>query len=77
MNPNELEHQPVGDIVAQIVQEWGKKEKVTVQQFCEVSRNVGNTRVVEILEEVEQAELEYTLPTFTEDSPRDSGTQVI
>lgn len=77
MNPDELEHQPVGDTVAQIVQEWGKKERVTVQRFCEVSRNLGNKRVVDILEEAEHAELERTLPTFTEHSPRDSDTQAI
>ena len=40
MNAAALESQPVGDILLHIVQEWSKVGgKVTVSQFCEVSKN--------------------------------------
>ena len=51
MNAAVLETKPVGDILLNIVQEWSKiGGKVTVEQFCNVSKQVLNIgRVEQIL----------------------------
>ena len=48
---NELDGLHIGEIVFGIVKKWGKKTKVTVSKFSQICKELGNTRVVEILEE--------------------------
>ena len=50
-----LETRPVAEILLSIVLEWGKVgDKVTVKEFCEVSKQLGIGRVEHILREAEQ-----------------------
>ena len=61
-----------GDVVLQIVQEWARREEVTLSHFCNVSRELGNSRVQGILSEMEQADIDRKLPAFVQQSPRNS-----
>ena len=69
MNLDELEklsHSP-GDIVLCIVQEWARREAVTVSHFCRVSQNLGNERVYSILSSMAQTDsLSSSLNTCVE-----------
>lgn len=53
MDARKLETLPLGDIILSIVQEWMRKEKVSVKRFCIVSSKLGNLRIEEIMKEVE------------------------
>lgn len=53
MDAEQLENQRVAEIIKNIVDEWGKKEKVTPTRFCEVCEQLGITRMQEVLEEAE------------------------
>lgn len=50
MDAAKLETLPIGDIMQSIVQEWGKKEAVTVRLFSDISEELGVPRVGEIME---------------------------
>ena len=64
MNPAALETKPVGDIILNIVQEWSKKEVVTVEQFCLVSKHeLKIPRVEHILKKAEE---KWRYLTFSE-----------
>lgn len=55
MDAEELETRPVAEILLSIILEWSKVgEKVTVQEFCEVSKELGIGRVGHILREAER-----------------------
>lgn len=53
MDARKLETLPLGDIILSIVQEWMRKEKVSVKQFCSVSSKLGNLRIEAIMKEIE------------------------
>ena len=53
MDARKLETLPLGDIILSIVQEWMRKEKVSVERFCTVSSKLGNLRIEEIMKEIE------------------------
>ena len=50
MDATKLDTRPIGDIMQSIVQEWGKKEAVTVRLFSDISKELGVPRVEEIME---------------------------
>ena len=55
MNAEALETRPVAEILLNVVLEWSKVgEKVTVQEFSEVSKELGIGRVEHILREAER-----------------------
>ena len=51
MDATKLDTRPIGDIMQSIVQEWGKKEAVTVRLFSNISKKLGVPRVEEIMKE--------------------------
>ena len=53
MDARKLETLPLGDIILSIVQEWMRKEKVSVKRFCTVSSKLGNLRIEAIMKEIE------------------------
>lgn len=53
MDAVKLNTRPIGDIMQSIVQEWGKKEAVTVRIFSDISsKELGVPRVEDIMKEV-------------------------
>lgn len=53
MNAKMLERLTVAEILLSIVLEWSKIEKVTIKEFCEVSKNLGIGRVEDVLQKAE------------------------
>lgn len=51
MDATKLDTLPIGDIMQSIVQEWAKKEAVTVRLFSDISKELGVLRVEEIMKE--------------------------
>ena len=51
MDATKLDTRPIGDIMQSIVQEWAKKEAVTVRLFSNISKKLGVPRVEEIMKE--------------------------
>ena len=51
MDAAKLDTLPIGDIMQSIVQEWAKKEAVTVRIFSDISKELGILRVEEIMKE--------------------------
>ena len=52
MDAAKLETRPIGDIMQSIVQEWARKEAVTVRLFSDIcSKKLGVPRVEEIMKE--------------------------
>ena len=65
MDAKLLDGSLIGDILLSIVKTWGKKTKVTVTSFCQICKELGNTRVVEILEEAKNTfDRRKTLSSF-------------
>ena len=80
MNAEVLETRPVSEILLNIVLEWSKVGgKVTVREFCDVSKEMGIGRVEHVLCEAECAyysnigmEHVNSSPVFLNYSPQDS-----
>ena len=75
MNVKVLEKKPVGDILLAIVQEWSKiGGKVTVEEFCQVSKNklkIGRVEEVLCTAEREWVESRFS-SVFSAPHPGDS-----
>lgn len=59
MNAQQLETHPVAEILLKIVTEWGKiGDKVTVSEFCDVSKKLGIGRVERLFDKAASEQLQ-------------------
>lgn len=54
MSAKDLEEKPVPEIILILTAAWSKKEKVTIEMFCQASKKLGIHRVEKVMQEVEK-----------------------
>lgn len=78
MSAQQLETHPVAEILLKIVTEWGKiGDKVTVSEFCDVSKKLGIGRVERLFQDKaasEQLQSDYDISEIEQPNNQHSGT---